>query len=379
MSRNPVAPGHAVQAHINLNSLRYNLDQVRQRAPKSRVLAVIKANAYGHGLIRVANALEGADAFAVARLEEAAQLRSAGIQKPIVLLEGVQDVQSLAMASSLSCQIVVHSEYQLDLLCLSPELKTPALKTPVDVWLKLDTGMHRLGLSPDSFPHVWQSLKENSAVAENIRLMTHLACADELNHPATNKQLALFREITNGIDAERSIANSAAILSWPDAYSEPNQAWVRPGVMLYGVSPFAGKTADEQGLKPVMTLSSSLIGVNLCKKGDAIGYGGIWECPEDMPVGIVAIGYGDGYPRHVDEGTPVLLNGKRVPIVGRVSMDMITVDLRNQPSAQVGDPVILWGEGLPVEEVAQHAGTIAYELLCQVTSRVAFVDSKIED
>ena len=369
MTRNPVTSGPAIQAHINLNSLKHNLDQVRQRAPGSRVLAVIKANAYGHGLVRVANALEGADAFAVARLEEAGQLRSAGIQKPIVLLEGVQDVQSLEIAVELSCQIVVHSEYQLDLLCNAQELKSP-----LHVWLKLDTGMHRLGISPDSFPHVWKCLKESNSVADNIRVMTHLACADELDQPATNRQLVLFQKITHGIDAERSIANSAAILSWPDAYSEPNHAWVRPGVMLYGASPFIEKTAEEQGLKPVMTLSSRLIGINQCKKGDAIGYGGTWQCPEDMPVGIVAAGYGDGYPRHVNTGTPVLVNEKRVPIVGRVSMDMITVDLRNQPLAKVGDPVILWGEGLPVEEIAQHAGTIAYELLCQVTSRVAFVE-----
>lgn len=374
MIRNPVMTGPAVQAHINLNSLKNNLDQVRRYAPKSRVLAVIKANAYGHGLVRVANALEGADAFAVARLEEAGQLRSAGIQKPIVLLEGVQDVQSLAMAVELSCQVVVHSEYQLELLLAISELKAPKLKSPIDVWLKLDTGMHRLGISPNLFPHVWKSLKESNSVTDNIRLMTHLACADELDHLATNKQLALFQETTHGIEAERSIANSAAILSWPDAYSGLNQAWVRPGLMLYGSSPFAEKTAEELGLKPVMTLSSKLIGINQCKKGDAIGYGGTWECPEDMPVGIVATGYGDGYPRHVDIETPVLVNGKRVPIVGRVSMDMIAVDLRNQSSAKVGDPVILWGEGLPVEEIAQHAGTIAYELLCQVTSRVAFVE-----
>lgn len=369
MSRNTAMPGYAVQAHINLNSLKHNLDQVRQRAPESRVLAVIKANAYGHGLVRVANALDGADAFAVARLEEAELLRSAGLHKPVVLLEGVQDVQSLAMAADLSCQIVVHSAYQLDMLC-----KLSELKSPMDVWLKLDTGMHRLGISPEEFSNAWKILQESSAVSENVRLMTHLACADEPKHPATQQQLTLFQEITHDINAERSIANSAAILSLPGTYSEHNDVWVRPGVMLYGVSPFAEKTAKEQGLKPVMTLSSKLIAVNQCKKGDAIGYGGTWVCPEGMPVGVVAAGYGDGYPRHVDSETQVLVNGERVPVVGRVSMDMITVDLRNQSSAKVGDPVILWGEGLPVEEVALHAGTIAYELLCQVTSRVAFVE-----
>ena len=202
MSRNPVTSGHAVQAYINLNSLQHHLDQVRQRAPESRVLAVIKANGYGHGLIRVAhalegNALDGADAFAVARLEEADQLRSAGIQKPIVLLEGVQDVQSLAMASRLSCQIVVHSAYQLDLLNKLSELKAPESKSPLDVWLKLDTGMHRLGIPPDSFPNVWKCLQESNAVAENICLITQLACADELNNPVKKQQLSLFHKITH--------------------------------------------------------------------------------------------------------------------------------------------------------------------------------------
>lgn len=374
MSRKPAATRQAVQAHIHLHSLQSNLSQVRKYAPQSQVLAVIKANAYGHGLIRVARALDDADAFAVARLEEADQLRAVGITRPIVLLEGVQDTESLTIASEKNCEIVVHSEAQLRMLC-----NAPALENPVHVWLKLDTGMHRLGFSPQSFSDVWQRLQDCPSVAENIRLMTHLACADDPGNSATSLQLALFQRATQGIDAERSVANSAAIISCPEACSEPyfglKHAWVRPGIMLYGVSPFADKTASKLDLKPVMTLSSQLIAVNQCKSGDAIGYGGTWVCPEDMPVGVAAVGYGDGYPRHIDNETPVLVNGKRAPIIGRVSMDMITIDLRNHPQAKEGDKVTLWGEGLPVEEIAKHANTIAYELLCQVTSRVEFVDA----
>lgn len=377
MSRDPATYRHAVQATIHLHSLQHNLAQVRARAAKSYVLAVIKSNAYGHGLIRVAMALDGADAFAVARREEADQLRSAGISKSIVILEGVQDAESLVAASKQSYEIVVHSEDQLDLLC-----NATALNKPVRIWLKLDTGMHRLGFSLLSFSRVWQRLQDCKAVADDIRLMTHLACADDLNNSATNQQLALFQKTTQGIEAERSVANSAAILAWPETFlaeksTESNQAWVRPGIMLYGISPFKDKTASELDLQPVMTLSSTLIAVNQCKSGDVIGYGGTWTCPEDMPVGVVAAGYGDGYPRHIDNGTPILVNGERVPIVGRVSMDMITIDLRNQPQAKTGDSVTLWGGDLPVEEIAQHANTIAYELLCQVTSRVEFIEDDL--
>lgn len=369
MSRDPATVRHTVQAHIDIHSLQHNLSQVRQYAPQSQVLAVIKANAYGHGLVTVARALDTADAFAVARLEEADQLRTAGITKPIVLLEGVQDVESLTLASEKECDIVVYSEAQLSMLC-----SVPALESPVHVWLKLDTGMHRLGFSPQSFPDAWKKLQDCSAVAENIRLMTHLACADDPGNSATSLQLALFQQATKGIDAERSVANSAAIISFPEACSKANKTWVRPGIMLYGVSPFTDKTAGELDLKPVMTLSSQLIAVNQCKSGDAIGYGGVWVCPEDMSVGVAAVGYGDGYPRHIDNGTPVLVNGKRASIIGRVSMDMIAIDLRDHSRAKEGDTVTLWGEGLPVEEIAKHANTIAYELLCQVTSRVKFIE-----
>ena len=348
---------------INLTALRHNLQRVRQAAPGCRVMAAVKANGYGHGLVRVANALNDSDGFGVACINEALQLRSAGISAPITLLEGFFHADELPLIE----------QHQLDLLLHHPDqiavLEQTTFQQPVRVWLKIDTGMHRLGVPPENVSSLWQRLEQHPRL-QALGQMTHLACADEPDHPATLMQLERFRRATEGLPGERAIANSAGILGWPDSHGD----WVRPGIMLYGVSPFVGGRAAEHDLKPVMTLSSELIAVNTLKKDDAVGYGGTWTCPEDMPVGVVAIGYGDGYPRHAGNGTPVLVNGRRVPLVGRVSMDMICVDLRSQPDARIGDPVVLWGEGLPVEEIAEAAGTIAYELLCGITPRVTLVE-----
>lgn len=355
----------ATEARLDLAALQSNLQRVRELVPGSRVLAAIKANAYGHGLVRAGRALmDHADGFGVASGEEAWALRMAGIKQPITLLEGFFDDSDFAGIEEHGLDVTVHHVWQVNALAKA------ALKQPVKVWLKVDSGMHRLGLAPDLVAEAYEHLRASGRVAE-LGLMTHLACADDLKDPTTGQQLALFREATAGLAGERSIANSAGIIAWPDSHSD----WVRPGIMLYGASPMLGKQGSEHGLKPVMTLRSRLIAVNYLKKGDRVGYGGTWTCPEDMPVGVVAVGYGDGYPRHAREGTPVLVRDQLVPLIGRVSMDMITVDLRRVVQPRVGDAVTLWGEGLPIELIAEAAGTIAYELLCSVTPRVRVVES----
>ena len=257
---------------------------------------------------------------------------------------------------------MIHSEYQLQLL------EQARLAQPVKCWLKVDTGMHRLGVMPEQVPDLLSRCRQCNNIAQPVTVLSHLACADEPEHPENQMQMETFDDLELAEDLPRSLANSAAIIAFPDAHYD----WVRPGIMLYGISPLADTTASELDLQPVMTLKSRLIAVNHLLQGDPVGYGATWQCPEDMPVGVVGFGYGDGYPRHVPSGTPVLVNGQRVPIVGRVSMDLITVDLRTLPEAQVGDEVILWGEGLPIEEIAVAAETIAYELVCRLTSRVTF-------
>ena len=349
---------------INLKALRHNLARVRELAPNSSVMAIIKADAYGHGITRVAKVLSSADAFGVACLEEARQLRSAGITQPVILLEGPYAAAELNEIVELDLQAVIHDMSQVDML------ESMNLTKPVTVWLKIDSGMHRLGFLPELFSEVWQRLRKCKSVAEDIRLMTHLASANERQNPMTAAQLKCFHDLCRDIPVPQTIANSAAILAFPETHAD----WVRPGLMLYGVSPLVDSHAMEEGLQPVMTLESQLIAVKKLRASDPVGYGATWHCPEDMPVGIVAAGYGDGYPRHAPSGTPVLVNGKRVSLIGRASMDMLIVDLRNQPDAKAGDPVVLWGEGLPVEEIANHAGTIPYELLCGVHKRLRSIE-----
>ncbi len=353
---------------IDLAALRHNLARARRAAPNSRVLAAIKANGYGHGLIRTARALSDADALGVACIDEAIELRLAGITAPITLLEGFFHADELPLIARDGFETVVHHPHQIQLL------ERARLTTPVPVWLKVDSGMHRLGFPPEAVQEAYSRLAACPSVAAVIGCMTHLARADERDSAATPRQLEIFRSATDGLGGERSIANSAGLLGWPATHVD----WVRPGIMLYGVSPFIGGRGPEDGLEPVMTFRSELIAINRVKKGEAIGYGGTWTCPEDMDVGVVAAGYGDGYPRHAPSGTPVLVNGRRLPLIGRVSMDMLTVDLRGMPEARIGDPVVLWGRGLPVEEIAERAGTIAYELLCGVAKRVEIAEEGTE-
>ena len=353
-----------LRARIDLQALSHNLSVARSAARNSRIMAVIKANAYGHGAVPVSRALADADAFAVASVEEALQLRDAGIRQNIVLLEGVFEPAELELALLHQLQLVVHNGEQLRWLESLPS--TGSLR----LWLKLNTGMNRLGFPVTEAAAVWRQLQCLPCVRpDGVRWMSHLACADERDSPATSRQLDCFVQTVQSADsgaAQRSLANSAALLTRSDTHFD----WVRPGIMLYGASPMAAGDAGEFDLRPVMTLESRLIAVHQLQRGDAIGYGQTWTCPEAMPVGVVAIGYGDGYPRHAPSGTPLLVNGKPAALVGRVSMDMLCVDLRGHPQASVGDAVILWGEGLPVELVAERAGTISYELLCGVSARV---------
>ena len=349
---------------IDLDALRHNLKRVRSFAPDSKVMAIIKADAYGHGLIRVARTLEDADAFGVAFMEEAIRLREAGIDSPIVLLEGPHKAEDLHTIAERHLEVVIHNQHQLDIL------EKAELSAPLQVWLKLDTGMHRLGFPPALFEDTYRQLATMKNVKQPLRLMTHLATANELDHPLTKQQLDCFDAICGEFQLEKTLSNSAAVI----AHEVTRVDWVRPGLMLYGVSPMADGTAAEHDLIPVMTLESELISIQHLQKHEPVGYGATWRCPEDMPVGIVATGYGDGFPRHAVSGTPILVNDVRCALLGRASMDMLTVDLRNQRDARIGDRVVLWGESLPIEEIAGHADTIPYELLCGVHKRLEFIE-----
>lgn len=349
----------AAWAVIDLDALKFNLQKVKDCAPDSKVMAVIKSNGYGHGICEVAGALKAADAFAVARVEEAIRLRKAGFEQRIAVLEGFSDIEELALHEQFKLEPIIHAKYQL------PLLRGIKSQTIPHFWLKVDTGMHRLGIDPEEFQSVYESLSCNS----NVSVMTHLASSDESDSVMTVQQKECFSRATENCSAERSISNSAAIMKWP----ELNVEWVRPGIMLYGVSPFSDESGEELGLKPVMSLYSKVISIKALKKDETVGYGGSYRCPKDCRVGVVAIGYGDGLPRQIKSGTWILLNGKKVRLIGRVSMDMITIDLTEQPEAEVGDICQLWGKGVPVEKIAESADTIGYTLLCGVTRRVQMV------
>lgn len=354
-------PSRRPAATIDLGALEHNFARVKHFAPNSKILVVLKANAYGHGMLPVAQALKLADAIGVARLDEALALRAGGIARPIVLLEGFFHQDELAQIVASNLQVVIHHRDQAEALLAA------TLDAPVRVWLKLDSGMHRLGIYPTEFNELYQRLNQSNNVQGPLRLMSHFSSSDELDKSATANQLALFHQITEGFVGEHALANSAAVLNWPQSHG----AWVRPGLMLYGVSPMPDNVGYDHGLKPVMTLSSSVIAVREVNAGDAVGYGGSWVATRNTRLAIVAMGYGDGYPRAAGNNADVLINGKRLPIVGRVSMDMITVDISNEAVA-VGDKVILWGGDLPVEHLARCIDAIPYELLCNITSRVQF-------
>ncbi|MBS0516452.1 MAG: alanine racemase [Proteobacteria bacterium] len=360
-------------ATIHLSALRRNLARVREVAGAAKVMAVVKADGYGHGLERVARACADADALGVAALGDGLRLRSAGNRQRIVVLAGPDEPGDLAELRRLDLDAVIHHQAQLDWLAAEHPL---AGTRPLRVWLKIDTGMHRLGFEPARIAEIHAKLQAQPGVDDDLVLMTHFAASDEFDNPLTAAQIARFDAATASLAGARALANSAGLLGWPAAFDARGgaQSWVRVGGLLYGLSVVAGKSGADLGFEPAMTLSTRLISVKQVGKGECIGYAATWECPEDMTIGVAAIGYGDGYPRSAPSGTPVLVDGRRAAIVGRVSMDLITIDLRNVPGARVGDRVTLWGRDLPVETIAAHAGTISYELTCGMTRRVLFVE-----
>ncbi|MDZ7643894.1 MAG: alanine racemase [Woeseiaceae bacterium] len=348
-------------------ALTHNLDVIRGKAPGCRLMAAVKGNAYGHGLLTAARCFAAADAFAVARLVEAETLRNAGITRTLVLLSGVLSREELDRALASECALVVHNEVQLDLLERSTARHVP-------VWLKVDSGMHRLGFAPAACPAALGRLRAAPAVGE-IGLMTHLACADDVDDPLTAAQHAAFAALCEGFDGPVSGANSPALFSNDGAWRDPARlghrgaTWVRPGIALYGISPFPVGCGADLGLRPAMTLETRLLDVKRIGRGERVGYGGHWRAPARTWLGIIAAGYGDGYTRFLPSGTPVLINGRRVPLAGTVSMDLAAVDLGPEADDCVGDTALLWGPALPVEEIARRAGTIAYQLVTGLTHR----------
>lgn len=355
------AVSRPIQARLDLAALRHNHRLARERAGGARLWTVVKADAYGHGLLRCAEALaDEADGFALLGIEDAITLREAGIRQPILLLEGVFAESDLPLCAEYGLTPVVHRPGQLQML------RAAALPVRLPVWLKLNTGMNRLGLSGEELASLRADTSASSALTVQ-GLMTHFAEADGERGIAL--QLARFNEMRAGWSVPVSLANSAALLRYPEASAD----WVRPGIMLYGASPFADEDAASHGLRPVMTLSSRLIGVQQVAAGERVGYGGVFTADRPMRIGIVACGYADGYPRHASTGTPLLVEGRRTRTLGRVSMDMLACDLSELPEADVGSPVVLWGRGLPADEVAAAAGTISYELFCALARRVPVV------
>lgn len=357
------------RVEIGLDALKHNFSILKGTVPGSRVMVAVKANAYGHGLLTVSRTLvqADADAFAVARLNEAVRLREAGIEQTIVLLGGITNPDELALAVTNRCALVIHGEYQVSLL-------EAANIVPCYVWLKIDTGMNRLGVRVEDAGALISRLR-HIGCDRNLGLMTHFANADDVNDPTSKQQLQRFNELADHFDGDVSVANSAALLGWqaqinaPGMWNNSGEVWIRPGLSLYGVSPLAGRTAADFDLRPVMQFESTLIAVKPLRQGDRVGYGGHWLAQQDSILGIVAAGYGDGYSRFLPSGTPLLVNGRRVPLAGVISMDLCAVDLGPNARDRVGDRVVLWGDSLPVEEVAQCADTTAYPLLCGVRDR----------
>ncbi len=346
-----------IQAHIDLNALENNL-HVARRATSSRIMAVIKADGYGHGLLRVAEALSATDGFALLDIQDAIALREAGYRQTILLLEGFFTEDDLPLIAEYDLTCVIHSTWQIELLDAYPR------RASLDVWLKVSSGMNRLGFIPQQVSQTMEQLRRHAAVRD-ITLMTHFAHADEAR--GIDEQLEIFSALAAPHRVARSLANSAALLRYPESHGD----WVRPGIMLYGASPFSDTTAQQLGLKPAMTLSSRIIATQDLRAGDEVGYSALFRAEHSMRIGIVACGYADGYPRHAPNNTPILVDGQRTQTLGRVSMDMLFVDLSKLPNAQVGSEVVLWGVSLPIEDVARAAGTISYELMSAVTKRVA--------
>ena len=350
-----------ITATLDLSALAHNLDVARAHAPHAKLFAVIKANAYGHGLLRAAQALRAADGFAVVEFDAAMRLRDAGFGQRILLLEGFFDAREVAEGTARRIAAVVHQREQIALLGGLPA------GSRLDVLLKVNSGMNRLGFAPEDVHKAYAALQDCAGVGK-ITLMSHFANADDAR--GVDWQMETFERAAAGIAAPRSLANSAATLRYPQTHFD----WVRPGIMLYGSSPFAEVPAAALGLRPVMTLRSQIIGTCDLKPGDTVGYGGLFRAERPMRIGIVACGYADGYPRHAPNGTPVRVGDRLGGTVGRVSMDKLCVDISAMPEAGIGTPVVLWGEGNPVDDVAQAAGTVSYELMCALAARVPVIE-----
>jgi alanine racemase len=363
-------PLHAI---IHLDAMQHNLARAHACAPTAKVWAVVKANAYGHGLERGMRGFAQADGLALIETENALRLRELGWVKPILLLEGIFDDADVPLLAEQNINSTVHCFEQVKML------EYTQLYRPIDVHLKMNTGMNRLGFRPDEYAAAYKRLRAIPGI-RNITLMTHFANADELEHPRLSiaEQVRRFREGSFGLEGQRSLSNSGGVLHQAALAKELHNDWVRPGVMLYGGTPGGGVSARDYGLLPTMTLKSEIIGIQRLEQGDTVGYGSRFEAPGPMTVGVVACGYADGYPRHAESGTPVLVDGVRTRMVGRVSMDMMTVDLTPVANARVGSKVTLWGDGLPIDEVAQAAGTIGYELMCALAPRVRVSEGRVD-
>ncbi len=348
-------------SRIDVDAVAHNLARVRKAAPDSRVMAVVKADAYGHRIDLVLPALGAADMLAVATIDEARAVRRLGNHQPVLLLEGVLDEADLAIADSLKLELTVHHPQQVAMLERYGHAPTPRL------WMKVDSGMHRLGVEASTVQTLWQRLRRLPGT-DKVNLISHFATAESPDEGGLRDQIRRFDKAVGGLDGEHCLANSAAIINHPSTHRD----WVRAGILLYGISPLPATTGLDLDLKPAMTLEAEIMAINRVPAGDAIGYGARFVAERDLRVGVVSIGYGDGYPRSITDGTPVLVGDQLSRVVGRVSMDMVTIDLSACPDAEIGDPVVLWGCGLPVETVAAGAGTIPYELVCRITRRVRY-------
>lgn len=350
-------------AILSTENLIHNLDVIKNKVKNRSVIAMIKANAYGHGLRSVAMRLDGKVAsFGVASVDEALALRKVNIKAPITLMSGAFEPEDLLISSCQNFHCIFHEHKQIDWL---NHIKLPK---PLNIWLKIDSGMGRLGFSMEEAEKIYEVLSKNKQIVQPIGIMSHFACADEVDHPLNQIQINNFKKFVKDLPGPKSLVNSAGIFNYQDSLYDV----VRPGISLYGISPLSNKSAADLNLKPVMTLQTKLVTMSNFKKGDFVGYGGRFICPENMPIGVVAMGYGDGYPRSAQDGTPVLVNNKLCHIAGRVSMDMAMIDLRNCPDAIVGDPVILWGDRLSIENITPFTHNIAYDIICGVQQRVKF-------
>jgi len=356
-------------ACINTDALKYNFNRLKKISNTSKVMCAIKGNAYGHGIIDIAKILNMTDAYVVARLSEASLLRNAGINRPITLLGGFSDLDELNKAIKLNCDVVIHNLNQVRLL-----EKISSKKFPVNLWLKVDTGMNRLGVHIDNANSIISKILKLKLVTK-LGLMTHLSDAEDKNKSKNKIQLDRFKELTTNFDGDISFANSAVIMNFAEYQNGFNwgnngDIWIRPGIALYGISPLVGISAKDLELKEVMDFKSKLIAIKHVSKGQSVGYNSTWVAKEDTNIGTISVGYGDGYSKSLSSGTPILINKRIVPLVGLISMDLITVDLGLDADDSVGDEVVLWGSQLPIEVVANHSGLSTYALITGVSERV---------